>query len=101
MPLPDPAPAAAAPNELAVLLNRATLRLGPDVSTRTLQRDRLVAKFQPGRRYLVLSPAQWELLQEFGTGRTATAALCDIIAAQRCPSLREYYELVVKAARAG
>jgi CRP-like cAMP-binding protein len=98
MSLPEQTPAA---GELTALLNQAVLRLGQDVRTAKLQPDRLVVKYQPGRRYLVLTPRQWGLLQEFGGGRTVTSVLCAAIAAQRCPSLREFYELVVKAVRAG
>lgn len=97
-PSPEPPPAAA---ELATLLNQAVLRLSPEVVTTKLRSDRLVVKYPPGRRYLVVTPTQWEMLQEFGAGRTVTNVLCSVIGAQRCPSLREFYELVVKAVRAG
>jgi len=87
--------------DLAPLLNQAVLRLSPDLGVAELSSERLAIKYRPGRRYLVLSPGQWAMLQEFGTGRTVTQVLCAAISAQRCPSLREFYELVVKAVRAG
>jgi CRP-like cAMP-binding protein len=96
--LPEQTPAA---GELAALLNQAVLRLSRDVWAAKLSHDRLVVKYQPGRRYLVLTPRQWGLLQEFGGGRTVTSVLCAAITAQHCPSFREFYELVVKAVRAG
>ncbi len=86
---------------LAKLLNQAVLRLSADVRMVKLRRDRLVVKYSPGHRHLVMTPKQWELLQQFGSGGTVTRVLCAAITAQRCPSLREFYELVVKAVRAG
>jgi cAMP-dependent protein kinase regulator len=90
-----------AAGDLAPLLNQAGLRLSPDLKVAELSGDRLAVKYVPGRRYLVLAPKQWEMLQVFGAGKTVTQVLCAAIAAQRCPSLREFYELVVKAVRAG
>lgn len=93
---PDPVPA-----EPGALLNRAVLHLSPEVKAFTLTKERVVLKYQPGRRYLVVTPWQWETLQAFRDGKTVTTVLCDLIAGQRNPSLRELYELVIKAARAG
>src|SRR3954470_22950736 len=90
-----------AAGDLAPLLNQAVLRLSPDLKVATLSDDRLAVKYVPGRQYLVLAPKQWEMLQAFAPGRTVPQVLCTAIAAQRCPSLREFYELVVKAVRAG
>lgn len=92
----DPAPA-----ELGALLNRAVLHLSPNVKATTLTKERIVLKYQPGRRTLVVTPWQWGVLQTFKDGKTVTAVLCDLIAGQRNPSLRELYELVIKAACAG
>ncbi len=92
---------AASMNGLDELFNRAVVALSPDVRTVKLRPDRLLAKYQAGRRYLVLTPAQWSLLQQFGAGRTVSEVLKEAIVAQRCPSLREYYELVAQAVDAG
>lgn len=90
-----------AAGDLAALLNQAVLRLSPDVKVAELSRDRLAIKYVPGRQYVVLAPKQWEMLQAFGPGKTVTQVLCAAIAAQRCPSLRDFYELVVKSVRSG
>ncbi|MSU46254.1 MAG: hypothetical protein EXS42_03800 [Lacunisphaera sp.] len=97
----SPSPEPPVTGEIATLLNQAVQRLSPEVLTAKLHTDRLVVKYPAGRRYLVLTPKQGEMLQEFGAGRTVTAVLCAAISAQRCPPLREFYELVVKAVRAG
>jgi CRP-like cAMP-binding protein len=91
-----------AAGDLAPLLNQAVLRLSPDLKVAELSPDRVAVKYVPGRREVVMTPAQWALVQRFGqVGQTVTQVLCAAIAAQRCPSLRDFYELVVKAAQAG
>ena len=84
-----------------MLLNQAVLQLSPEVRVAKLSTERLALKYQPGRRYLIVTPHQWTMLQEFKTGRTVTDVLCGLIGSERSPSLRELYELVVKAAQAG
>ncbi|MEJ1971527.1 MAG: cyclic nucleotide-binding domain-containing protein [Lacunisphaera sp.] len=60
-------------------------------------------KHRVTRDYLVITRRQWHLLQEFGLGpgRTIRELLCLLIEDRYDPELRELYELVVKAARAG
>jgi CRP-like cAMP-binding protein len=88
--------------DLAPLLNQAVLRLSPELKVAELSPDRLAVKYMPGRREVVMTPAQWALVQRFGSvGQTVTQVLCASISAQRCPSLREFYELVIKATHAG
>jgi len=89
------------PAELGALLNQGVLQLNPEVRMTRLSTDRLVLKYQPGRQYLVVTPRQWNTLQEFKSARSVTDVLCGLISTERGPSLRELYELVVKAAQAG
>jgi len=98
---PSPEQTPAPQTGLDELLNRAVVALSPEARTFKLRSDRLLAKYQPGRRYLVLTPGQWELLQRFGAGRPVPEVLKEAIAAQRCPSLREFYELVAQSVDAG
>lgn len=95
---PETPPAAA---DYAPLLNQTALRLTSDLKTAELSPDRLAVKYITGRRTVVMTPNQWSLLQRFMSGQTVTQVLCAAIAAQRCPSLRDFYELVVKASHAG
>jgi CRP-like cAMP-binding protein len=95
---PEPS---AKPIDLTTLLNTATLRLAPDVRTTRLRDDRIVVKSEPACRHLVVSPRQWAVLREFGKGKTVPAQLFEVISSQRCPPLREFYELVVKAVQTG
>ncbi len=84
------------------LLTTDRLVLSPDLRTSKAWPGRVVVKYQPGRRYLVCTPAQWRLLQDFAApGRTMPDLLLALIPEGRCPSLREFYELVLRAQEAG
>jgi CRP-like cAMP-binding protein len=87
--------------EQGVLLNQAVLLLSPDVKMAKLSSERLALKYQPGRRYLIVTPQQWNTLQEFKNPNNVTTVLCGLIGSERNPSLRELYELAIKAAQAG
>ena len=87
--------------KLGALLNQSVLQLSPEVRVARLSSERLALKYLPGRRYLIVTPLQWNTLQEFKGGRKVTDVLCGLISTQRNPSLRELYELVAKAAQAG
>ena len=52
--------------DLAPLLNQAVLRLSPDLRIAELPGHLVAVKYQPGRRYLVVTPKQLEQLQSFG-----------------------------------
>jgi CRP-like cAMP-binding protein len=103
-PRPMSQPSAATANsltELGTVLNAASLRLSPDVRAVQKGTDRVILKYQPGRTYLVVTSAQWAVLQEFSPARTAPDVLRSLMAGQRCPPLREFYELLIKAVRGG
>src|SRR6478736_4939147 len=53
------------------------------------------------RAYLAVTPKQWQVLQKFRQPRTVPRVLEEIIEERTCPVLGEYYELVLKAVRAG
>lgn len=85
----------------ASLLTTAQLRLSPDVRVSDARSQRTVVKYQPGRNYLVVSPLQFKVLTDFTTARAVPGVLLDLISKRRCPPLREFYELIVKAFHAG
>ncbi|HWA26002.1 MAG TPA: cyclic nucleotide-binding domain-containing protein [Lacunisphaera sp.] len=87
--------------ELGALLNQSVLILSPDIRVFRTGTERFVLKYQPGRRYLVVTPQQWATLQEFKGGQRVTSVLCGLISSQKNPSLRDLYELVIKATQAG
>lgn len=94
-------PAAAPEIDQVTLLTSTRLRLADDVRTVELRADRVIVKYQPSRRYLVCTPLQWQLLQGFSSRRTVPDLLLEIIPEGRCPRLREFYELIVKATHNG
>lgn len=49
----------------------------------------------------MVTRAQLDILQEFKNGKTAPEVLCSLLSARQSPPLREYYELLLKATRAG
>jgi CRP-like cAMP-binding protein len=90
------------PPDPVALLTTDRLVLSPDLRTSKAWSERVVVKYQPGRRYLVCTPLQWRLLQDFAApGRTVPDLLLALIPEGRCPSLREFYELVLRAQAAG
>lgn len=87
--------------ELSFLLNQAVLTLATGLVVKQVAADRMVVKNESARLYLIVSPAQWTILQRFKSGTTVPSVLCELLAEQYDPPLRELYELVVKCARAG
>lgn len=87
--------------DLPSLLGTATLRLTPDLRTAPTRGNLIVAKNDADNRYLVVARAQWHYLERFARGSTVSDALCEIIAEDHCPPLRDFYELVVKAYQHG
>jgi CRP-like cAMP-binding protein len=97
MPSSDPT----ATLDQAALLTTAQLKLSGDVRVSDARSQRAVVKYQPGRNYLIVSPLQFKVLTDFTTARAVPGVLLDLIAHRRCPPLREFYELIVKAFYAG
>ncbi len=95
------APCAIALVDQRTLLTGATLRLSTKLRVEHTRPERVVVKYQPGRRYLVLTPIQWHALQAFETGQTVPGVLLELIGQRRTLPLREFYEIVVKAFDAG
>ena len=90
-----------APFDLPALLNRAPLRLADGLRTVEVRRDRLVVKLAQARRYLVVTPGQWQWLQAFDVKRPVPDVLAELFSHHRCPALHEFYGLVVAAVRQG
>jgi CRP-like cAMP-binding protein len=95
------APYAIALVDQRTLLTASTLRLSTELRVAHTRPDRVIVKYQPGRRYLVLTPLQWQALQTFAEGRTVPSVLLELLGHRRSIPLREYYEIVVKAFEAG
>ena len=84
-----------------LVLTAQTLRLNPDLQRADVPGDVFVVKNVPGRKYLTISTDQWNLLRNFTAPATVPDVLRTVILNRTCLPLREYYELVLKANRAG
>lgn len=84
------------------LLSSAKLRMTDQLWRRQPEPEAVVLRASGGRRRLVVTPAQAEILTEGFSGyKTVPEVLVRTIAENRCPPLREFYELVVQAHAAG
>lgn len=85
-----------------LVLTAQTLRLNPDLQRADAPDDDVfVIKNVPGRKYLTISLDQWNLLRSFANPATAPDVLRAVILNRTCLPLREFYELILKAHRAG
>jgi len=84
-----------------LILTAQTLRLNPNVQRADMPGGICVLKNVPARRYLTVTLDQWNLLRNFATPATVPDVLRAVILNRTCLPLREYYELVLKAQRAG
>src|SRR4051812_46280752 len=60
----------------------------------------LIVKNVPERTYLAVTPKQWQVLSRFSESRTVPQVLETVINDRVCPTLSEFYELILKAVRA-
>lgn len=84
-----------------LILTAQTLRLNPNVQRADMPGGICVLKNVPARRYLTVTLDQWNLLRNFATPATVPDVLRAVILNRTCVPLREYYELILKAQRAG
>ncbi len=84
-----------------LVLTAQTLRLNPNVQRADMSGGVSVLKNVPARRYLTVTLDQWNLLRNFATPATVPDVLRAVILNRSCVPLREYYELILKAQRAG
>jgi CRP-like cAMP-binding protein len=84
-----------------LILTAQTLRLNPHLQRAELPGGICVLKNVPARRYLTVSLDQWNLLRHFDNSATVPEVLRAVIQNRTCLPLREYYELILKAQRAG
>lgn len=84
-----------------LVLTAQTLRLNPHVLRADASGPAFVVKNGPNRRYLTVTAEQWNLLRNFANPATVPDVLRAVILNRTCVPLREYYELILKALRAG
>ena len=84
-----------------LVLTAQTLRLNPHVLRADASGPAFVVKNGPNRKYLTVTAEQWNLLRNFANPATVPDVLRAVILNRTCMPLREYYELILKALRAG
>jgi len=84
-----------------LVLTAQTLRLNPHVLRAGTVGTAFVVKNAANRKYLTVTAEQWNLLRNFVNPATVPDVLRAVILNRTCLPLREYYELVLKALRAG
>jgi CRP-like cAMP-binding protein len=84
-----------------LVLTAQSLRLNPNIQRADMPGGVCVLKNVPARRYLTVTLDQWNLLRNFSTPATVPEVLRAVILNRTCLPLREYYELILKAQRAG
>jgi CRP-like cAMP-binding protein len=84
-----------------LVLTAQTLRLNPNIMRADVSGASFVVKNSANRKYLTISAEQWNLLRNFSNPATVPDVLRAVILTRSSLPLREYYELVLKALRAG
>ncbi|MBC8039276.1 MAG: cyclic nucleotide-binding domain-containing protein [Opitutaceae bacterium] len=84
-----------------LLLTVEKLSLNPDIQRGWVANKSFVIKNVPAQTYLTISAAQAVVLQTFAEPITVPDAFARLLRGRDCLPLREFYELVVKAHRAG
>lgn len=87
--------------EQNLLLTAERLRLGDNLRRGWVSHGVFVIKNVPAQVYLAVSEAQARVLDAFDQGATVPEVFARLLRERRCPPLREFYELVVKAHEAG
>ena len=95
-------PVTVAAMDQQTLLSAVSFQLSDRIRVTEYDQDRVVVKYQPGRAYLNVTKLQWRALQTFADRPLMVPpVLFQLISDRRCPPLREFYELVVKAFECG
>lgn len=84
-----------------LVLTAQTLRLNPNIIRADVSGASFVVKNSANRKYLTVTAEQWSLLRNFSNPATVPDVLRAVILNRSSLALREYYELVLKALRAG
>ena len=90
-----------APMDPNRLLTTERLSLCPDLQRGWIAHDRLLIKNVPAQLYLTVSLEQARVLETFAGGASVPEVFARLLRERRCLPLREFYELVLKAHRAG
>ena len=83
-----------------LILTADVLSLCPDLNKGQMSNGVFVVKNVQTQTYLAINEEQWSVLNAFAGEQTVPAVLEVSIRGRTCPTLCEYYELILKACRA-
>ncbi len=84
-----------------LLFTAERLRLNPRTTTGKVEGGRLTIKTLDDRGYLTVDELQWEVLRQFADYRTVPDVLLQLIRDRKCPALKDFFELILKAHQIG
>ncbi len=84
-----------------LVVTAQTLQLNSQLERADMPGGVMVLKNVPTRKYLTVTYEQWNMLRNFANPATAPDVLRAVILNRTCLPLREYYELIIKAQKAG
>ncbi len=87
--------------DLQLLFTAERLQLNPLLTKGAVQKGRFTIKTLDTGGYLTVDDLQWDVLASFAQPKTVPEVLRSLIVDRRCPSLRDFYELIIKAQRSG
>ncbi len=87
--------------DLQLLFTAERLQLNPLLTKGAVQHGRFTVKSLDTGGYLTVDDLQWDVLACFAQPKTVPEVLRSLIVDRRCPALRDFYELIIKAQRGG
>ncbi len=87
--------------DLQLLFTAERLQLNPLLTKGAVLKGRFTVKTLDIGGYLTVDETQWDVLSAFAQPKTVPEVLRSLIVDRKCPALRDFYELIVKAQRYG
>ncbi len=87
--------------DLQLLFTAERLQLNPLLTKGAVQKGRFTVKTLDTGGFLTVDDLQWDVLACFAQPKTVPEVLRSLIVDRRCPALRDFYELIIKAQRSG
>jgi CRP-like cAMP-binding protein len=87
--------------DLQLLFTAERLQLNRLLTKGAVKKGRFTLKTLDIGGYLTVDELQWEVLSAFAQPKTVPEILRNLIVERKCPALRDFYELIIKAQRSG
>ena len=87
--------------DLQLLFTAERLQLNPLLTKGAVRKGRFTIKTLDVGGFLTIDDSQWEVLSAFAQPKTVPEVVRSLIMERKCPALRDFYELIIKAHRSG